>query len=387
MRFIPSILRSFPFNVMLYFVGFLSPPLPAAAASYDRIQTLSMDEGLPHSDVNAITQDRDGYLWFATFSGLSKYDGYRLQTFRTDNSDLTSDRILCLFVARDSSLYIGTESGGLNRYDPVSETIFPVAEEPTTSADQVINNIFEDRKGTVWVCRNDGLGYLTLRGATTYLHVKNRWRGFYIQCGTALDSCRLLLSTDAGPVIYNPETEEIQNILRDEIKTRCFSMQSFADGKIALSGGWGVRIYDPKTDDLQRICDFSSRVTTQDNHGNIWVGSFNRGLYKYDRNGIKIVHYHPKLPIPHAVNSFEISALFEDRSGVLWIGTIGGGLSRLNVVEKHIECYTEAQGLCENRIITFLEARDGILWVSTHGGITGTRRTAPPGQTIPPAAV
>lgn len=376
MRFIPSILRSFPFNVMLYFVGFLSPPLPAAAASYDRIQTLSMDEGLPHSDVNAITQDRDGYLWFATFSGLSKYDGYRLQTFRTDNSDLTSDRILCLFVARDSSLYIGTESGGLNRYDPVSETIFPVAEEPTTSADQVINNIFEDRKGTVWVCRNDGLGYLTLRGATTYLHVKNRWRGFYIQCGTALDSCRLLLSTDAGPVIYNPETEEIQNILRDEIKTRCFSMQSFADGKIALSGGWGVRIYDPKTDDLQRICDFSSRVTTQDNHGNIWVGSFNRGLYKYDRNGIKIVHYHPKLPIPHAVNSFEISALFEVRSGVLWIGTIGGGLSRLNVVEKHIECYTEAQGLCENRIITFLEARDGILWVSTHGGINLFNRSS-----------
>ena len=376
MRFIPSILRSFPFNVMLYFVGFLSPPLPAAAASYDRIQTLSMDEGLPHSDVNAITQDRDGYLWFATFSGLSKYDGYRLQTFRTDNSDLTSDRILCLFVARDSSLYIGTESGGLNRYDPVSETIFPVAEEPTTSADQVINNIFEDRKGTVWVCRNDGLGYLTLRGATTYLHVKNRWRGFYIQCGTALDSCRLLLSTDAGPVIYNPQTEEIQNILRDEIKTRCFSMQSFADGKIALSGGWGVRIYDPKTDDLQRICDFSSRVTTQDNHGNIWVGSFNRGLYKYDRNGIKIVHYHPKLPIPHAVNSFEISALFEDRSGVLWIGTIGGGLSRLNVVEKHIECYTEAQGLCENRIITFLEARDGILWVSTHGGINLFNRSS-----------
>jgi signal transduction histidine kinase/ligand-binding sensor domain-containing protein/DNA-binding response OmpR family regulator len=375
-RFISSILRSFPFNVVLYFVGFLSPPLPAAAASYDRIQTLSMDEGLPHSDVNAITQDRDGYLWFATFSGLSKYDGYRLQTFRTDNSDLTSDRILGLFVARDSSLYIGTESGGLNRYNPVSETISPVVEEPTTSADQVINNIFEDRKGTVWVCRNDGLGYLTLRGATTYLHVKNRWRGFYIQCGTALDSCRLLLSTDAGPVIYNPETEEIQNILRDEIKTRCFSMQSFADGKIALSGGWGVRIYDPKTDDLQRICDFSSRVTTQDNHGNIWVGSFNRGLYKYDRNGIKIVHYHPKLPIPHAVNSFEISALFEDRSGVLWIGTIGGGLSRLNVVEKHIECYTEAQGLCENRIITFLEARDGILWVSTHGGINLFNRSS-----------
>ena len=61
---------------------------------------------------------------------------------------------------------------------------------------------------------------------------------------------------------------------------------------------------------------------------------------------------------------------------MLWIGTIGGGLSRLNVVEKHIECYTEAQGLCENRIITFLEARDGILWVSTHGGINLFNRSS-----------
>ena len=76
MRFIPSILRSFPFNVMLYFVGFLSPPLPAAAASYDRIQTLSMDEGLPHSDVNAITQDRDGYLYFAPHHVFGLYNGF-----------------------------------------------------------------------------------------------------------------------------------------------------------------------------------------------------------------------------------------------------------------------------------------------------------------------
>jgi len=369
MRSLLPILRLVPIPAVLLLAGLLCTTIPASAALYERIQTLSMDEGLPHSDVNAVAQDRDGYLWFATFSGLSKYDGYRIRTFRTDNSDLSSDRILCLFVARDSSLYIGTESGGLNRYDPLSETIAPVAEERTTSADQVINNIFEDRNGTVWVCRDDGLGYLATRNGTTFLRMKKQWRGFYIQCGTALDSCKLLLSTDAGPVIYDSETEEIQNVLRDEIDTRCFSIRPFADGKIALSGEWGVRIYDPETDGIQKICDFPSRITTRDSHGNIWVGSINQGLYKYDGNGLKIAHYHPKLPIPYAINSFEISALFEDRSGVLWIGTIGGGLNRLNVVEKHIECYTEAQGLSENRVITFLETRDGILWVSTHGGI------------------
>lgn len=358
-----------PCKAVLLFVALLGPARSGFTAPYERIRTLSMDEGLPHSDVNAITQDCDGYLWFATFSGLCKYDGYRIQTFRTDNSDLSSDRILCLFVARDSSLYIGTESGGLNRYDPQSETIAPITEESSNSADQVINHIFEDRKGTVWVCRNDGLGYLVSQNEKNILRSKNQWRGFYIQSGTALDSCRLLLSTDAGPVIYNTETEEIQNILRDEIRNRCLSIQTFENGEIALSGGWGVRIYNPQTGEIRKICDFSSRITTMDSRGNIWVGAFNQGLYKYDSHGRQITHSHPKLPIPHAINSFEISALFEDRSGVLWIGTIGGGLNRLNIVEKHIECYTEAQGLSENRVITFLETNDDMLWVSTHGGI------------------
>ena len=249
MRFIPSILRSFPFNVMLYFVGFLSPPLPAAAASYDRIQTLSMDEGLPHSDVNAITQDRDGYLWFATFSGLSKYDGYRLQTFRTDNSDLTSDRILCLFVARDSSLYIGTESGGLNRYDPVSETIFPVAEEPTTSADQVINNIFEDRKGTVWVCRNDGLGYLTLRGAT--LICMSRTDGedstYSAEPPWILADCYCQPMPAPSSITPKPRRYKISSGMKSKPAVSRCSLSQTAKSRFPEDGAFGSMIRKPTT--------------------------------------------------------------------------------------------------------------------------------------------
>ena len=354
---------------LLLLTGIFASILPLAAAPYERIQTLSMDDGLPHSDVNAIVQDPDGYLWFVTFSGLCKYDGYRIQTFRTDNSNLSSDRVLTLFIARDSSLYIGTESGGLNCYNPATESITPINDESHASADQVVNDIFQDHDGTIWICRNDGLACLDTRNGGSSLRSKPRWSGYYIQCGTVLEDGRLLLSTDAGPVIYNPETEEIQNVLRDEIRSRCLSIRTLRDGKIALSGGWGVRILDPESRKVSRICDFSSRIVFQDSHGELWVGAFNQGLYKYDANGAQLAHYHPKLPIPHAISSFEISALFEDRSGVLWIGTIGGGLNRLNIVEKHIACFTEAQGLSENRVITFLEARDGTLWVSTHGGI------------------
>ena len=148
---------------LLLLTGIFASTLPLAAAPYERIQTLSMDDGLPHSDVNAIVQDPDGYLWFATFSGLCKYDGYRIQTFRTDNSNLSSDRVLTLFIARDSSLYIGTESGGLNCYNPATESITPINDESHASADQVVNDIFQDHDGTIWVCRNDGLACLDTR--------------------------------------------------------------------------------------------------------------------------------------------------------------------------------------------------------------------------------
>lgn len=337
-----------------------------------------MDEGLPHSDVNAIVQDCDGFLWVATFSGLSKWDGYRIKTFRTDNSALSSDRVLSLFVASDSLLYIGTESGKLNRYDPITEKITVIDDsEESTASDRMINDLFQDQAGTVWVCRNDGLGYVSKHEENGMPVVKSRfrWRGHYIQSGIALDSCRLLLSTDDGPVIYDTKTDETETVFRDYIRSHCFSIRLLADGNIALTGGWGVYLYRPATQELRMLCPNSSRVVTKDSRGNLWVGSFDRGLYKYDGDGNQLAHYHPKLPRPHATGSFEISALLEDRSGVLWIGTIGGGLNRMNIVEKQIKCFTEAQELSENRVITFLETGDGTLWVSTHGGIDLFDRT------------
>lgn len=124
----------------------LTSALFADVRNYDSFKIL---EGLPHSDVNAIVQDSTGYMWFATYAGLCKYDGYRLKVYRRDNSGLSRDRVISLHVSSDSYLYIGTESGGLNVYDPRTDQISHVGKynDKLSVTDDVVNYIFEDEGG------------------------------------------------------------------------------------------------------------------------------------------------------------------------------------------------------------------------------------------------
>ena len=76
-------------------------------------------------EVFSITQDNFGFLWLGTTSGLYRYDGYNLKSYRHVDGDPNSpsdDTIRTVYKDRDGILWIGTVYGGLNRLDPTRET-------------------------------------------------------------------------------------------------------------------------------------------------------------------------------------------------------------------------------------------------------------------------
>ena len=76
------------------------------------------EQGLPQSSVYDMVQDRDGYLWLATWGGLVRFDGARFRVFGSaDIPGLGSGRILSLHASRSGALWIGTRDGGLTRLD------------------------------------------------------------------------------------------------------------------------------------------------------------------------------------------------------------------------------------------------------------------------------
>ena len=90
-----------------------------------KFKRISIDEGLSASSVNTIFQDSQGFIWIGTQDGLNRYDGYHINTFKTDQNSKTaisSNFINCFFEDEQGLIYIGTNDQGLSIFNKYNET-------------------------------------------------------------------------------------------------------------------------------------------------------------------------------------------------------------------------------------------------------------------------
>ena len=116
-------------------------------------------DGLPSSFIFDITQDEKGFIWLATTNGLSRFDGYQFKNFypsvkKNHTNSLSSGSLRILYRDTTSGLfYLGT-SGGLNIFDPKTESFNSFLHNPLDSSsipENDIRDIYRDRKGRLWV--------------------------------------------------------------------------------------------------------------------------------------------------------------------------------------------------------------------------------------------
>ncbi|WP_083639214.1 two-component regulator propeller domain-containing protein [Algoriphagus marinus] len=98
----------------------------------------------------------------------------------------------------------------------------------------------------------------------------------------------------------------------------------------------------------------------EDKSGNIWFGTLDRGVSKYD--GESFVHFTEAA----GLSDNRVTSILEDKSGNLWFGTEGGGVSKYDG-ESFVH-FTEAAGLSNNDVRSILEDKSGNLWFGTEGG-------------------
>ena len=93
------------------------------ASQNTNFERIAIEQGLSQGMIFDLLQTRDGFLWVATKDGLNRYDGYNFTVFKPDAKDPTSlsDRSITSIVEdANGYIWVGTQQGGLNRYDPVS---------------------------------------------------------------------------------------------------------------------------------------------------------------------------------------------------------------------------------------------------------------------------
>lgn len=152
----------------LLFGQCLAVPASAQGTSAPlRFERLGVPQGLSQASVTRLAVDGQGFLWAATLDGLNRYDGYGFKVFRhdpADNRTLSDNTVQALHVDSSGRLWVGTRSGGLNRYNPADETFVRYRRDPADpgaiSSNEVLA-VHEDRQGRLWVATGKGLGYLT----------------------------------------------------------------------------------------------------------------------------------------------------------------------------------------------------------------------------------
>ncbi len=200
-------------------------------------------------------------------------------------------------------------------------------------------NLQTDNKGRIWLARDYGAPHNLLRidpatgFADTFLIKDQLVRTF-----TLLQNGNLLIAAvdnkAATLFLFDPETKQITG--------------KFSAGK-------------------DRNAKFSPSFLLEQASGKVWVGS-KEGLQLFDP---KQDDHWPNFPgNTEVAHEFPVSVMMADGDSVLWCGTLGGGLRKLNIITGDWEVFTMANGLPANKIAGILSDENRNLWISTYDGLS-----------------
>jgi serine phosphatase RsbU (regulator of sigma subunit) len=136
-------------------------------------------------------------------------------------------------------------------------------------------------------------------------------------------------------------------------------------------GEWSIRRFSNDPGNPSSLSDDLVRAIHEDAAGVLWVGTYH-GLDRFDPRTGGFVHYRHVASDPHSLSNDNIISLFDfpaDSGRVLWVGTFGGGLNRLETGTGQVRRYTTREGLPNNVVYGILGDRRGRLWITTNRGM------------------
>jgi len=383
-------------------------------------QKYSTREGLSQSSIVTIYQDDEGFMWFGTYGGLNRFDGYNFKVFQpsSDNPNTISDnhvRTIC----QDTSgiLWVGT-TNGLNRFFTHTNEFVHFKNIPgdtNSIAANAVYKVFKDRDGDIWVgtwgggldkmeCIEDNYSDEKDAGYR-FVHYSSGTHNFnekYISDITEGTDGSLYI---ASSFLYrlDKKTEKFTVYRNEPGKPDCISSRNISSvctdktGYI-WAGAWegGLNRLDPETGTITQFYhdpgnkkSLSHNIIMRlycDSEGNIWVGTWGGGLNRITPpspvNNSKIKpafndyifsRYQHNETDQYSLSGNSIYSIFEDLTGSIWIGTDWSGISKFdNSTSKFRHFYKKddtPNSLINNVIHALFIDKQGKLWVGTQEGL------------------
>jgi PAS domain S-box-containing protein len=338
-------------------------PSPHTPISHDFLVTVwETADGLPQNSALSIVQTPDRYLWIGTFGGLARFDGARFTTFdKARVPSLPSDAFVRLYADRRGRLWCSLE-GGLACLHEDQWRVFHRAEGWPAG---LAKTFFEDREGNL--CISSGWKILKSAGDGFVEFPVPARAGDPGALACVIDSTGQLWSAGAQTV-HRFENGRWVPVPGPHGQGQ-WTLEGFApsrDGGLWLMDRRHLHKFKQGvwSNALERPAWFPRTAAVrilEDRAGNVWLGSFHKGLLLLCRDGRVL-----KCGKDEGLQHESVRALAEDHEGNIWVGTDGGGLARLK--PRTVQVYDEKVGLTQSIINTIEEVAPGQLLVGTHGG-------------------
>lgn len=368
-------------------------------ASEFMFKHLEVKDGLSNNQVLDIFKDSEGFMWFATASGLNRYDGCQMTLFRSYNADpasLPDNYIKSIQEDYKGNLWILT-GVGYAIYNSESETF--------------------NREVHAWLCEVgiDGTP------ALVYIdHNKNMWfyikgKGCYLYIPesqllypllfdthqlpegdiTDIVECRegILLVYNTGRLVcLDTRTNKIkwqQDDLARELgtdKQGIFTLFVDRDNDIWMYSPFGIWVYSPEqkkwlswlANIIKRRSHNMVRAVSQDKQGRIWIGTDQDGIDILDKKTGEVRQLRNKAGDERSLQNNTVMVLYEDSSETMWVGTYKKGISYFN------ECAFKFGAEYMGDISCIEEDKEGYVWLGINdvgiiywNSVTGNRAAFP----------
>ncbi|MEO7489621.1 MAG: two-component regulator propeller domain-containing protein [Ferruginibacter sp.] len=352
--------------VYIFIISFLFSKETLAQSATLNFNPLTGSNGKSLGKIMAITQDKQGYMWFAseTEKCIYRYDGYRTISFKHDDANPnslggTGVRTVC--ADEQGIIWIGLGEG-LDRFDPATGIFkhYRHTQNAPSSISGGVHVILIDRQGRLWFGTHEGLDRFEEKTGK-FIHYRN-------EPGNPKS-----LSDNVVWNIY----EDHQGVIWVATGFPFYDTLPGVGGLNRLNPDGTFTRYMHDAKDPHSLISNKVRAMFEDSRGVFWVGTKGDGLHTLDRKTGKFERYlyNPnkpdqlsRPPLKKEKFSFDndqVTFITEDITGSIWIGSMWSGINRYDTLTKKITHYEGSNGFPDSSAWNAFISRDGVLWLST----------------------
>lgn len=357
---------------------------------------IGTEQGLSQSNIFSIIQDSRGFMWFGTWDGLNKYDGYKFTVYKNkpgDSTSISNNYINQIAESKNGELWVATNNG-LNCFDRKKEQFKRFKNNPgniNSINSNIVYNVIEDAAGKIWIGTNMGLD--------KYDPLTNKFEHF-LGAGTGYGKApiqvlfqdshqRLWIGVlEKGLTVYDLKTKSFSKFEQSDGNSSSLSSNNintiFEDSRHNLwfgTNGGGLDLYEAATASFKHFKHEENNPNSlagnvvlainEDADHNLWVSSENVGLSIFNYRQNRWTTYRHDEVDQQSISNNSIYSIYRDTKNDMWLGNFAAWIDVAmsdKLLFAHYRHTMNENSLANNQVLSITEDSKGKIWIGTDGG-------------------